>query len=180
MVLLSIDRFKRVSHFRPVEGDRVARNFLLMAGNRREVFAARDDGIANDASAVAVDGGDARLRLNYDFRDLLNGRYDRVVAVFVRQGTSVILFRFVFFDLYNGDDRHFRNFCQVFAVDHFATRRRDVDAVVSDVDGVDCLHADQAQVVGRDIGRLYHCGGQLLYRRTFAGRYALSAQGAFL
>lgn len=66
------------------------------------------------------------------------------------------------------------------AVDNFSTRRRDVYAVMSYVNGVDRFHADQAEVVCRYVRRLDDGSCQLLYRGALTGRCALSSQGAFL
>lgn len=180
MVLLPINGFKRVSDFRAMKGNGIPRNLFLMTSNRRQVFTARDNGIANDATTMAINSSYASFRFNNDLCHLFNRRHDRIITILIRQGASVIIERLVFLHLNNGLNRHLRHFCQVLSVNNFATRRRNVHAVVSNVNGIHCLHANKAQVKGRNVGRLYNGGRQLLNGGALTSRRALSTQGAFL
>lgn len=144
------------------------------------MFTARDDGVAYNAPTRAINGGNTSVRFTNDLCYLFYRRDNCVVKIFVREGASIVLNRFVFLNLHYGLNRHLRNFRQVLTMYHFSARRRYVHTMMGDVNGVNRFDANEAQVVGRNVRRLNDGGRQFLYRGAFFSRRALGTKGSFL
>lgn len=148
-----------------------------MASNGREIEAARQDRTTNDLAHLAVNSSTNGTRLlNYLSNDVDRRRL--LIGLSVLRQVGIIREQLILFHLFNGTYRDLGDLCQVLATNYFTEGRRNIYAMRSDINGVYGLNAYEAEVLSRNIRRLYDGSCQLLDLRTLNSSTTLSAESS--